>query len=59
MINIVKGKIGKKSKAIFLVKQVHSNKFIYLNKNSKIKNRSVNADAIITEKKNFPSKVFK
>ena len=45
-LKIVKRKIGKKSKAIFFVKQVHSNKFIYLNKNSKIKNKSVNADAI-------------
>ena len=57
-LKIVKRKIGKKSKAIFFVKQVHSNKFIYLNKNSKIKNKSVNADAIITEKKNFPIAVL-
>ena len=53
-LKIVKKKISKKSKEIFLVKQIHSNKFIFLNKNSNIKSRSVNADAIITEKKNFP-----
>ena len=57
-LEIVKKKISKKSKEIFLVKQIHSNKFIYLSKNSKIKNRSVNADAIITEKINFPIAVL-
>jgi len=57
-LKIVKRKIGKKSKEIFLVKQVHGNKFIFLNKNSNIKSRSVNADAIITEKKNFPIAVL-
>ena len=53
-LEIVKRKIGKKSKEIFFVKQIHSNKFVFLSKNSKIKNRSINADAIITEKTNFP-----
>jgi len=53
-LEIVKKKIGKKSKEIFLVKQIHSNKFIFLSENTKIKNRSINADAIITKKKNFP-----
>ena len=57
-LKIVKRKIGKKSKEIFLVKQVHGSKFIFLNKNSNIKNRSVNADAIITEKKKFPIAVL-
>jgi YfiH family protein len=55
---IVKKKISKKSKEIFLVKQIHSNKFIFLSKNSNIKNRSIFADAIITEKKNFPIAVL-
>ena len=53
-LKIVKKKIGIKSKDIFLVRQTHSNKFIFLNKNSNIRNRSLNADAIITEKKKFP-----
>jgi len=53
-LKIVQRKISKKSKEIFLVKQIHSSKFIFLSKNAKVKNRSVYADAIITEKKNFP-----
>jgi polyphenol oxidase len=57
-LRIVKEKISKKSKEIFLVKQVHGNNFIFLNKNSEIKNRNVNADAIITEKKKFPIAVL-
>ena len=57
-IKIVKNKIAKKSKEIFLVKQYHSNKFIFLSKNSKVKSRSINADAIITDKKKFPIAVL-
>ena len=53
-LKIVKKKINKKSKEIFLVKQIHGNKFVFLSENAKIKNRSISADAIITEKKNFP-----
>ena len=53
-LKIVKKKIGKISKEIFLVKQNHSNKFIFLSKITKIKNRSINADAIITEKRKIP-----
>ena len=57
-LEIVKNQIYKKSKNIFLVKQCHSNKFIYLGKNTKIKSRSIEADAIITEKKRFPIAVL-
>ena len=53
-LKIVKKKISKKSKQIFLVKQIHGNKFIFLDKSSIIKSRSIVADAIITEKRNFP-----
>jgi polyphenol oxidase len=53
-LKIVKKKICKKSKEIFLVKQNHGSKFVFLKKNSNIINRSINADAIITEKKKFP-----
>ena len=42
-------KIGCNEKNLVLLKQIHSNKFIFLSKNAKIKNRSINADAIITE----------
>ena len=57
-LKIVKNKICKKSKEIFLVKQFHSNKFVYLNENSKLKNRNVKADAIITDRKKFPIAVL-
>ncbi len=57
-LKIVKTKISKRSKEIFLVKQIHSCKFIFISKNAKVKNRSVYADAIITEKKDFPIAVL-
>ena len=50
-LNIVKSKLRTKSGQIFFVKQFHSNKFVFLNKSSKMKSRSINADAIISEKK--------
>ena len=55
---VVKSNLGIKSKEIFFVKQFHSNKFLYLNKNFNIKNRSVNADAIISEKQGLPIAVL-
>ena len=57
-LKIVIKKICKKSKEIFLVKQTHSNKFLFLSKNTKIKNSSITADAIITDKKDFPIAVL-
>jgi len=57
-LKIVGKKICKKSREIFLVKQAHSNKFLFLSKNTKIKNRSIAADAIITDKKDFPIAVL-
>ena len=53
-LRIIKDKICKKSKEIFLVKQIHSNKFIFISEKTKITNRSKKVDAIITDKKNFP-----
>ena len=53
-LNIVKSKLNLKSEQIFLVKQIHSNKFIFLSKNSNIKTRSIGADAVISEKKGAP-----
>ena len=35
-LKIVRNKINKKAKKIFLVHQTHSNKFVYINKNFKI-----------------------
>ena len=42
-LKVVKNKIGKKSKNIFLLHQVHSNKFVYIDDNFKFykkKNKS-------------------
>ena len=57
-LNIVKSKLVSKSKQIFLVKQMHSNKFIFLSKNSNIKTRSKSADAVISDKKGVPIAVL-
>ena len=56
-LKIVKNRIGKSSKKIFLLNQIHSNKFIYINKNSSIK-RKIKADAIITDQKKLPIAVL-
>ena len=39
-LKIVKRKVNKKSEEIFLVRQIHSDKFIFLSKNTKIRNRN-------------------
>ena len=57
-LNIVKSKLSTKSKQIFLVKQVHGNKFVFLSSNSRIKTRSISADAVISEKKRIPIAVL-
>ena len=53
-LKIVKNKFGKKSKKIFLLHQIHSNKFIYINKNSKSIQKKLRADAIITNQTKLP-----
>ena len=53
-LKIVKNKISKKSKKIFLLHQTHSNKFIFVNKNSKINEKRLKADAVITDQKKLP-----
>ncbi len=50
---IVKRQISKSSKNIFLLNQVHSNKFIYIKNKFNIKKR-YKADAIITDQKKLP-----
>jgi len=57
-LKIVKSKFGKKCKNIFLVHQTHSNKFIFINKNYKLKKKRVKADAIITNQKRIPIAVL-
>jgi polyphenol oxidase len=56
-LQIVKKKISKSSNNIFLLNQIHSNKFVYINDKSKLKIKP-KADAIITNQKNFPIAVL-
>ena len=46
-------KISKTAQDIFLLHQIHSNKFVYIDKKSKLKARP-KADAVITSQKNIP-----
>ena len=57
-LKTVKKKIGKNSKKIFLLNQIHSNKFVYINKNFNFKKKRITADAIITDQKNIPIAVL-
>ncbi len=52
-LQIVRKKISNKAKNIFLLHQVHSNKFIFIDKKYNNKSKT-KADAIITNQKNFP-----
>jgi YfiH family protein len=56
-LQIVKKKINKSAKDIFLLHQVHSNKFIYIDDKYKLKIKP-KADAIITDQKNLPIAVL-
>ncbi len=56
-LQIVANKIKAKSKKIILLDQVHGNKFHYIGKSSKIKNKFV-GDALITDKRNMPIAVL-
>ena len=53
-LKIVIKKLKTKSKKIFLLNQVHSNKFHYIDGKFKIKNNKFKGDALITDKKNIP-----
>ena len=53
-LKIAKDRISQKSKNIFLLNQIHSNKYIFISKNYKLNNKKIKADAIITEQKNLP-----
>ena len=57
-LSIVKNKIGKKIRNIFLLHQIHSNKFIYIDKNFKFKKKRIKADAIITNQSKIPIAVL-
>ena len=53
-LKIVKKKLSKKSSNIYLAKQIHSSKYIYIDKNYSKKLKRIEADAIITSKKLLP-----
>ncbi len=57
-LKIVKNKISKKSKNIFLLHQVHSNKFIFINKNFNLSQKKIKADAVITNQPKLPIAVL-
>ena len=51
---IVANKIKAKPKKIALLNQVHSNKFHYINKNSKLNNNKLEGDALVTDRRKLP-----
>ena len=57
-LEIVSKKIKAKTKKIVLLNQIHSNKFHYINKSSKVNNRKFIGDALVTNKKNIPIAVL-
>ena len=57
-LEIVKKKITTRSRNIFLLHQIHSNKFVFINKNFKFKKQKLKADAIITDQKKIPIAVL-
>ena len=56
-LETVSNKIKAKSKKIILLNQIHSNKFYYIGKNSKLYNK-LEGDALITDKRNLPIAVL-
>ena len=56
-LEVVRNKIKTKQNKIFLLNQIHSNKFYYISKHSKLNNK-VEGDALITDKKNTPIAVL-
>ena len=56
-LKTVKEKIGKNSKKIFLLNQIHSNKFVYIDKSFKFQ-KKIKADAVITDQKKIPIAVL-
>ncbi len=57
-LKIVKNKISKKSKNIFLLHQLHSNKLVYINDKFKFDNVKIKADAVITNQAKLPIAVL-
>ena len=57
-LKIAKNKISKNSKNIFLLQQIHSNRFIFVGKNFKLNKKKRKADAVITDQKEIPIAVL-
>ena len=57
-LKIVKNRINKKSKNIFLMHQMHSNKIFYINKNFKFSKKKIHADAVITNQRQIPKAIL-
>ena len=57
-LKIAKTKVSKKSKSIFLLNQIHSNKFVFIKKNFKFKKSRPYADAVITNQEKLPIAVL-
>ncbi len=57
-LKIVKNKISKKSRNIFLMHQMHGNEIIYISKNFKFNKKKIKADAVITDQKRIPIAVL-
>ena len=57
-LKIVKDSIGKKTKNIFLLHQIHSNKFVFINKNFRFMKKKIKADAVITNQLRVPIAVL-
>ena len=55
---LVKKKLGKKTRNIFLLHQIHSNKFVFIDKKFKFVKKKIKADAIITDQKKIPIAVL-
>ena len=53
-LKIVKKKFGNASKDIYLLNQIHSNKFIFIDKKFKFSKKRIKADAIITDQAKLP-----
>jgi len=56
-LEIVKKKISRSASDIYLLNQIHSNKFIFINKKYKLK-RKPKADAVITNQRKLPIAVL-
>ncbi|MDA7714613.1 peptidoglycan editing factor PgeF [Candidatus Pelagibacter sp.] len=57
-LTLVRKKINTSSKKIILLNQIHSNKYHFIDKNSKILNNKFEGDALITNKINLPIAVL-